>query len=107
MNCPHMRIMSAAEARAAVDTPYHGVLFDALGGHMHPLNYTLGLAHAAVAAGVTIHEDSPVLRLDRRSGVRAETAAGVVRAQHAILADDALLNGINARVESRIMPVGS
>lgn len=107
MNYQHMRIMSAAEARGAVDTPYQGALFDTLGGHMHPLNYTLGLARAAVAAGVTICEDSPVLRLDRKARVRVETAAGAVRARHAILAGDALLHGIDARVESRIMPVGN
>jgi len=107
MNYPHMRLMSAAEARAAVNTPYHGALFDALGGHMHPLNYTLGLARAAVAAGVIIHEDSAALKLDRRSGIRVETAGGAVRARHAVLAGDALLHGIDTRIESRIMPVGN
>jgi gamma-glutamylputrescine oxidase len=107
MNYPHMRIMSATEARAAVDTPYHGALFDALGGHMHPLNYTLGLARAVRAAGVAIYEDSPVLRLERSSGIKVKTAAGVVRARHAILAGDALLSKIAPRVESRIMPVGN
>ncbi|RWM06853.1 MAG: FAD-binding oxidoreductase [Mesorhizobium sp.] len=107
MNYPHMRILSAAEARLAVDTPYHGALFDALGGHIHPLNYTLGLARAAVAAGVTIHENSAVRRLDRRSGIKAETVLGAVRARNAILAGHALLKDINTRVESRIMPIGS
>ncbi|TIM99888.1 MAG: FAD-binding oxidoreductase [Mesorhizobium sp.] len=107
MNYPHMHILSAAEARAAVDTPYHGAMFDALGGHIHPLNYTLGLARAAVAAGVTIHENSAVRRLDQRGGIRAETALGAVRARNAILAGHALLTGINKRVESRIMPIGS
>lgn len=107
MNYPHMRVMSVIEARAAVDTPYHGALFDALGGHMHPLNYTLGLARAAIAAGITIHEDSPVVRLERQAGVRVETAAGAVRSRHAILACDALLKGIDSGVESRTMPIGN
>jgi gamma-glutamylputrescine oxidase len=107
MDYPHMRIMSASEARAAVDTPYHGALFDALGGHMHPLNYTLGLARAAVAAGVNIHEDSVALRLQRKPGIRVETANGAVRARCAVLAGDALLEGLDARVNSRIMPVGN
>ena len=48
-----------------MDTPYHGALVDRLGGHMHPLNYTLGLARATVAAGVTIHENSVAVSLDR------------------------------------------
>lgn len=107
MDYPHMRILSASESRAAVDSSYHGALYDALGGHMHPLNYTLGLARAAVAAGVTIHEASPALRVDRRGGIRVETAKGAVRARHAVLAGDALLHGIDSKVESRIMPVGN
>jgi gamma-glutamylputrescine oxidase len=47
---------------------YHGGIYDAEGGHFHPLNYALGLANAAKAAGVAIFENSPV-RLD---GVNAK-----------------------------------
>ena len=54
-----------------MDTPYHGALYDRLGGHMHPLNYTLGLARAAVAAGVAIHENSVAVSLDRTNGIRS------------------------------------
>ena len=37
---------------------YHGGVYDHKGGHFHPLNYALGLARAAVDAGVTILENS-------------------------------------------------
>jgi gamma-glutamylputrescine oxidase len=37
---------------------YHGGIYDAQGGHFHPLNYALGLAEAAKNAGVTIFENS-------------------------------------------------
>lgn len=107
MDYPHARMLSAAEALGAVASPCKGAFFDALGGHMHPLNYTLGLARTAAAAGVTIHEGSPALRLDRRGGIRVETAKGAVRARHAVLAGDSLLAGIDKRVESRIMPIGN
>jgi gamma-glutamylputrescine oxidase len=46
-------------------TRYCAGLFDPRSGHLHPLNYTLGLARAAVAAGVTIFESSPVTRIER------------------------------------------
>ncbi|WP_246696343.1 FAD-binding oxidoreductase [Mesorhizobium sp. SARCC-RB16n] len=105
MNCPLMRILSAAEVRVAVDAPYHGGLFD--GGHMLPLNYTLALAQAAAAAGVMFHERSVVRRLDSRNGIRAETAFGAVRARRAVLAGHALLKRIHLPIESRIMPIGS
>ena len=38
---------------------YHGGIYDAQGGHFHPLNYALGLAWAAKDAGVEIFEHSP------------------------------------------------
>jgi gamma-glutamylputrescine oxidase len=108
MDYPHAALLSAAEARAEVDAPYHGGLLDRLGGHLHPLNYTLGLAEAARAAGVEIHEDSIAVKLDRASaGVTISTAEGAVRARHAVLAGDALLAGLERGVDSRIMPVAS
>ena len=39
---------------------YHGGLYDNNGGHFHPLNYALGLAQAALKAGVHILENAPV-----------------------------------------------
>jgi gamma-glutamylputrescine oxidase len=107
MKFPHAEILSAAEARGKVDTPYHGAMYEPLGGHMHPLNYTLGLAGAAIAAGVTIHENSVAVRLEREPSIRVSTAKGSVRAKHVVLAGDALLNGLEPRVNSRIMPVGN
>lgn len=107
MDYPNVALLSAAEARAQVDTPYHGGLLDRRGGHMHPLNYTLGLARAALAAGATIHEQSPAVSLKTSRGVCIETANGVVRADAAVLAGDALLHGLCGRVNSRIMPVAN
>src|SRR5579885_1890584 len=42
---------------------YHGAIEDADAGHLHPLNYALGLAGAAEAAGARICEGSRVLAL--------------------------------------------
>jgi gamma-glutamylputrescine oxidase len=107
MNYREVGILNAAQARQAVDTPYHGALDDRLGGHMHPLNYTLGLARAAAAAGVSIHENSVALKLDRTNGITIATAKGAVRARHCVLAGDALLTGLEPAVNSRIMPIGN
>ncbi len=101
-------LLSASEARAAVATPYHGALVDRGGGHFHSLDYTLGLARAAAASGAVLHEHSPALGLERHSGgVTVRTAAGKVRARHAVLAGDALLHGLAPRIEARIMPVAN
>jgi gamma-glutamylputrescine oxidase len=55
--------------------------------HIHPLNYALGLADLAEAAGVRIFEDSPAGAIDP-AGVRKRvtTPAGRVRASQIVLA---------------------
>ena len=108
MDYPHARLLDVREAREQVDTPYQGGLLDELGGHMHPLNYTLGLARAAEAAGAALYEQSAAVSLDRPGGrVRIGAAGGAVIARHAVLAGDALLHGLSKRVNSRIMPVAN
>ena len=107
MGYPHAEYLSAAQARAVVGAPCHGGLFDSQGGHLHPLNYTLGLARAAQAAGVALFEQSPATELVRDGGLVVKTAQGAVRARHVVLAGDALLQGLEPRAEARIMPVAS
>ncbi len=102
------RVLSAGEVSGEVATPYFGALVDDGGGHFHTLNYTLGMASAAKAAGVRIYERSPAVRLTRSAGgIAIETAVAKVRARHVVLAGDALLEGLEARVNSRIMPVAN
>jgi gamma-glutamylputrescine oxidase len=108
MDYPHAELLDAREARAQVDTSYHGGLLDRLGGHMHPLNYTLGLARAAEAAGVVLYEQSLAVSMEQAGGrVRIATPGGAVRARHGVLAGDALLRGLSARTDRRIMPVAN
>ncbi|QJQ96465.1 MULTISPECIES: FAD-binding oxidoreductase [Halomonadaceae] len=82
---------------------YPGALYESEGGHLHPLNYTLGLARAAQAAGVTIHEHSPALRIQRGEPVRVETPRGCVTADYLVVAANAYLNGLVPELEGRIM----
>jgi gamma-glutamylputrescine oxidase len=108
MAYPHAELLDAAAARTQVDSPYQGGILDRRGGHLHTLNYTLGLARAAQAAGCVLHEQSTATALEQGGGrVRVATDAGGVRARHAVLAGDALLHGLSARVNGRIMPVAN
>ncbi len=108
MDYPHARVLSREEARTKVGADgFHGGLLDECGGHVHPLNYALGLADAARAAGVRLHEDSRVIRIDSNGGVTAHTTSGVVRARLGVLACDALLDGLEPRIAGRIMPVAN
>jgi len=87
---------------------YLGGLLDSRSGHLHPLNYTLGLARAAEAAGVRIFEGSQVTRLDHGDTVTVSTDAGAVRARYVALCCNAYVDdAISARLRARIMPVGT
>ncbi|MBV8047951.1 MAG: FAD-binding oxidoreductase [Paludibacterium sp.] len=86
---------------------YVGGLYDPLAGHLHPLNYTLGLARAAEAAGVTIFENTPVQSIVRAPSPQAVTASGTVSCQHLVLACNVFGGRLAPELASRIMPVGT
>lgn len=86
---------------------YLGGLYDPKSGHLHPLEYTFGLARAALAAGVRIHEDSPVTGLHRGLQPVLRTARGQVVADHVVLAGNALMHRIAPELERKTMPVGT
>ena len=86
---------------------YLGALYDENSGHLHPLNYTLGLARAARAAGVRIFEQSKVMTLQRGDKPVFKTANGEVACDFAILAGNAYVHGIAPELDDKIMPVGT
>ncbi|KJV33513.1 FAD-dependent oxidoreductase [Aquitalea magnusonii] len=86
---------------------YQGGLFDPRSGHLHPLNYTLGLARAAIAAGVKIYEQSPVLRLEQGAQPVVHAEQGQVRCQHVVLACNAYIGQLLPQLERKIMPAGT
>ncbi len=86
---------------------YLGGLYDPRSGHLHPLNYTLGLARAAVAAGVRIFENTEVTALQRGPKPVLRATGGEVQADYVVLAGNALVHGIAPELDSRIMPVGT
>lgn len=101
-----VEVVGPAEVRRHVGTDaYHGGLFDAEGGHFHPLNYLLGLATAAQDSGAVLHERSRVQRLTQDSAVRARTADGLVIADHAILAADAWTGDLQRRLGRFTVPL--
>ena len=108
MDYPHARVLDRDEARAKLASPiFHGAFLDALGGHLHPLNYALGLADAARSAGVTLYEQTPALGMEEGGGVIVRTPLAQIRARYAVLACDALLGKLEPRIAGRIMPVAN
>ncbi|HVV60411.1 MAG TPA: FAD-binding oxidoreductase [Pseudolabrys sp.] len=74
--------------------------------HIHPLNYALGLAAAAEAAGARIFENSPAVSIDP-AGVRKRivTQAGRVRAAHVVLAGNVHLKELVPRLAATLLPI--
>ena len=102
------QLLDQAQMRERVGARgYVGGLFDPDGGHLHPLNYALGLAEACRAAGVTIHENSPVTSVDTSAAPSLATARGRVRANALVIAGNALLGNLVPRLQRTIAPVGT
>jgi gamma-glutamylputrescine oxidase len=92
-----LRAMLGSEA-------YFGGSIDRGGAHLHPLDYALGLARAASAAGVRIFERSRVTAVE---GTAARTAAGRVRARFLLLACNGYLGGLAPSAAARVMPINN
>ncbi|WP_227367929.1 NAD(P)/FAD-dependent oxidoreductase [Halomonas sp. M20] len=86
-----------------VSDAYLAGLHDAEGGHLHPLNYTLGLARAAQQAGVAIHEHSAAITVECGQPARVTTAQGRVSAEFVVVAANAYLGGLLPELSGRIM----
>jgi len=86
---------------------YSGALEDSNAGHLHPLNYTLGLAAAAERLGVRIFESSRALDYTGGREPIVRTAHGSVRCRHVALCGSAYLGATAPALRSKIMPVGS
>ena len=75
--------------------------------HLHPLNFALGLARAADAAGARIFEGSAVHHIEGGKQIRVQPDAGHVIADHVILACNGYLGGLNRKVAARVMPINN
>lgn len=86
---------------------YKGGVLDMGACHLHPLNFALGLARAAVAAGVRIFEGAHVHHIQDAAKVVVQTGQGRVEADHLILACNGYLGGLNRKVAARVMPINN
>lgn len=108
VNYPGLTLLNTAEARSRVGSEkYIGALHDPDSGHLHPLNYTLGLAEAAEKAGVKIFERSPATHITQGDAPVITTPEGQVTCKHLILCANAYLDRLAPSIASKIMPVGT
>lgn len=111
-----VRYVEREELRSLVASErYIGGLYDAGGGHLHPLNYTLGLAAAAGQSGAQIFEGTRALSWSRAAAgapaggapLRVRTHSGEVRCRHLLLAGNAWLGPFASALRRKIMGVAT
>ena len=98
---------AAAFAGLCPSPDYAGGILDRDAAHLHPLRFALGLARAAVAAGVRLHERSHVHHITHGAKPVVQTDAGQVEADTVILAANGYLGGLNRAVAARVMPINN
>jgi gamma-glutamylputrescine oxidase len=95
------------QVAAAIGTPrYFAGFRDRGAGHLHPLNFALGLARAAETAGAALYEHSRVVRVAEGRGGGVETdGGGRVEAETVVLAGNGYLSGLDPDTEARVLPI--
>ena len=86
---------------------YFGGTLDKGAGHLHPLNYALGLADAAIAAGAKLYESTVVQTYEEGKPNRVITDKGVIEADSIVLACNGYLGKLEPRVSGKIMPINN
>jgi gamma-glutamylputrescine oxidase len=112
-----LRLIGREELRTIVQSDrYTSALLDTNGGHLHPLRYTRGLGAAAARAGVSIHENSRVTKIDVAQGASADSvvhvsggasAPATVRARHLVVAGGALLGRLVPALARKLISIGT
>ncbi|BDU16357.1 NAD(P)/FAD-dependent oxidoreductase [Lysobacter auxotrophicus] len=105
----HWQWMPRERLRSLVHTRrYHDGLFEPDAFHFHPLKYARGIARAAMAQGIGIHEQTPAVALERAGrGWRVRTPEGVVEADQVVLACGGYLAGLRSEVDAGVLPIAT
>jgi gamma-glutamylputrescine oxidase len=108
LGAPVGRLLQGEELQARLASPrYLAALEDSVAGHIHPLNYTLGLAKAALAAGAKLFSKTRVTRVEPGKVVTVHTMRGKISAAFLLLSGGAYLGELMKPIAGYIMPVGT
>ncbi len=109
LGCESVRFVGFEEIRDLVATDqYVSGTLDERGGHLHPLNFALGIARAARSHGAQLYERTAAQSLRKQgSSWQIVTPQGTVTADRVLLAANGYLHGLAPAVESRVMPINN
>lgn len=86
---------------------YQGGDLDHGAGHLHPLNFAIGLAQAASRAGAKLFERSEVHHIRHGAKPVVSAHSGKVTCDHLILACNGYLGGLEPKVAAKVMPINN
>ncbi|MDC7682271.1 FAD-binding oxidoreductase [Asticcacaulis sp. BYS171W] len=88
---------------------YHGGLFDAGAGHLHPLKFALGMARTAQAAGAALYEHSRVHSY-HRSGDDYDLHIGDghrLRCRKLLICGNGYMQGLDREIDRHVVPINN
>lgn len=103
-----IRYVDAAELKEMTSAQgFGGATLNTGCRHLHPLNFALGLASAALKLGAQIHEGSRVLSYTEGEQISVKTDSGEVNARFLVVACNGYLEKLEPRAAGRIMPINN
>ncbi|MBA8821499.1 oxidoreductase [Ochrobactrum sp. P6BS-III] len=108
-NYPHVRFIGRDETAALLGSSrYHGGVYDAGTGHIHPLKLLIGTAKAAKTTGAKLYENTKATGITTASGrVEVATTRGTIVAKNAFIAVNAYGGTLEPISASHVMPIRS
>jgi gamma-glutamylputrescine oxidase len=108
LGAPPGRLLEGTELQSRLASPrYIAALEDNIAGHIHPYNYTLGLARAAQAAGAQLYAQAAVRSIEPGAQITLHAGQHRVSAAYLLVAGGAYLGGLERQLSGYIMPVGT
>jgi glycine/D-amino acid oxidase-like deaminating enzyme len=87
---------------------YHGGLFEADGGCLHPALYHRGILDACIRHGVTLCGNTRVEGIERTGdGFRVATTKGIVSAKEVVVGTNGYTSAVTPWQRRRLIPLGS
>jgi len=105
----HLKFLPREELRELLASDgYYGGTFDARSGHLHALDWAIGIARAATAEGAQLYEGVEVTKITREgSSFLVESNSGCVRAKRIVMACNGYQRKLQPRVQARVMPINN
>jgi glycine/D-amino acid oxidase-like deaminating enzyme len=101
-------VPAATLAELLLTERYGAALFEPGAFHFNPLQYARGLARVLHEAGVAVHENARVTRLERAgTGWRIETAGAVLHARELVLCCGGYLDGLQPVLGRAMLPIAT